>query len=96
MKFSTRKRKVRTCPWCHRNDPRLDHNYKCKSCGVEVKAHWCSLAMRNEIERPLHKLCICPKCAVKEGLIKSIKRGLGYSYEWIVQKPKLETEWGER
>lgn len=92
----TRKRKVRKCPWCGRNDPRLDHNYRCKSCKVEVKAHWCRVEERNNLERPLHMLCLCAKCAYDKGILEVVKYGSGRVYKWIGERPKLDTDWGER
>lgn len=94
--MNKRVRKVRRCQWCGRNDPRLDHNYKCKSCGIEVKAHWSKVARRNEIERPLHSICLCVKCAKDKGIIRVVEYGTELVYEWIGERPVLETDWGER
>jgi hypothetical protein len=88
--------KRRKCPWCGRIDPRLDHNYKCKKCGRIVLAHWSNVERRNEIERPLHSLCLCPKCAQKLGIVRAVKYGMSLVYEWIGERPKLDTDWGER
>ena len=94
--MSKRVRKVRKCPWCKRLDPRLDHNYRCKSCGVEVKAHWCRVGERNNLERPLHMLCLCPKCAKEKGILEVVKYGHGLVYKWIGERPELDTDWGKR
>ena len=96
-----RKKEKRTlkairCPWCMKNDTRLDDNYNCKKCGRVVLAHWSKVERRNEIERPLHSIQMCPRCAKEEGIVKVVKLGNQLVYEWVDEMPNLETRWGVR